>query len=133
MARPYSLDLRRRIVASRRQGVPCREVGRLFGVSASCAVKLAARARETGSLAPGAMGRPPGSGKLEPYRQFLIETVEAQPDITMPELAARLEEHQAVVAHPASLSRFLRKAGFTYKKNADGIGTPTRRRRQKTS
>jgi hypothetical protein len=34
----------------------------------------------------------------------------------MPELAARLEEVHAVVPHPASLSRFLRKAGFTYKK-----------------
>ena len=133
MARPYSMDLRRRIVASRKDGLACREVARRFGVSASCAVKLAARERETGSLAPGRLGRPPGSGKLEAYRAFLIATVEAQPDITMTELAARLSEHHAVVAHPASLSRFLRKAGFTYKKNADRIGTPTRRRRQKTS
>jgi transposase len=116
MPRPYSLDLRRRIIASCRQGIAYRQVSDVYGVSASCAVKLAARARQTGSLEPDTLGRPPGSGKLEPYRDFLIDTVTARPDITMPELAARLEEVHAVVAHPASLSRFLRKAGFTYKK-----------------
>ncbi len=132
MPRPYSLDLRKRIVASRKQGVSCRQVGRIYAVSASCAVKLAARERQTGSLGPDTLGRPAGSGKLEPYRDFLIDTVEARPDITMPELAARLEEVHRVVAHPASLSRFLRKAGFTYKKNADRVRTPTQRCREKT-
>ena len=124
MTRPYSLDLRRRIVASREQGVSCREVGRIFGISASCAAKLAARERQTGSLEPGTLGRPAGSGKLEPYRDFLMETVKAKPDMTMPELAARLEQAHGVVAHPASLSRFLRKAGLTYKKNSGRLGTP---------
>jgi len=132
MARPYSMDLRERVVGMRREGVSCREVERLLGVSASCAVKLEAHERRTGSLEPGRLGRPPGDGKLGPYRVFLIKTVEARPDITMPELAAHLEEEHAIVAHPASLSRLLRKAGYTYKKNADRIGTPTRRRRQKT-
>ena len=131
MPGPYSLDLRKRIVAARKQGVACREVGGIYGVSPSCAVKLAARERQTGSLKPDTLGRPAGSGKLEPYRDFLIDTITTQPDITMPELAARLEEDHAVVAHPASLSRFLRKAGFTYKKNADRIGTSTLRRREK--
>ena len=123
MTRPYSLDLRRRIVASRKNGVSCREVGRLFGVSASCAVKLAAKERRTGSLEPDTLGRPAGSGKLEPYRGFLMETVKSKPDITMPELAARLEQAHGMVAHPASLSRFLRKAGLTFKKNAGRVGT----------
>ena len=50
----------------------------------------------------------------------------------MPELAARLEDVHAVVVHPASLSRFLRKAGFTYKKSSDRIGAATSGRRKKT-
>ena len=116
MPGPYSLDLRKRIVASHQQGVPCRQIGEVYGVSPSCAVKLAAHQRRTGSLEHGTLGRPRGSGKLEPYRDFLIDIVTAEPDITMPELAARLEDVHVVVAHPASLSRFLRKAGFTYKK-----------------
>lgn len=125
MPGPYSLDLRKRIFASLRQGLPCRQVGDIYGVSPSCAVKLAARQRQAGTLEPDTLGRPKGSGKLEPYRDFLIDTLTARPDITMPELAARLEEVHSVVAHPASLSRFLRKAGFSYKKNADRIRTRT--------
>jgi transposase len=79
-------------------------------------VKLVARHERTGSLEPKAQGRPSGTGKLEPYRQFLTARVEDKPDITMPELAAEFEVQHAVKADPSSLSRFLCKAGFSYKK-----------------
>ena len=46
--------------------------------------------------------------------------VEADGDITMPELAARLLAERGVKAHPASLSRLLIRQGFTVKKNAAG-------------
>jgi transposase len=46
----------------------------------------------------------------------LLEWVEAEPDITMPELAAKLAAEKAVTAHPASLSRVLLKAGLSFKK-----------------
>jgi hypothetical protein len=35
-------------------------------------------------------GRPPGQGKLMPFAGFLGTRVEAEPDITMPELAEAL-------------------------------------------
>ncbi len=79
-------------------------------------MKLLSRLRKTASLAPAAQGRPRGGGKLAKHRGFLIARVEQQPDITMPELAAALEAAAAGRASPASLSRFLCKAGFTYKK-----------------
>jgi transposase len=50
-----------------------------------------------------------------PYETFLIQTVEARPAITMPELAARLLDEHGIVAAPAMLSRFLCRRGFTYK------------------
>jgi transposase len=50
----------------------------------------------------------------------LIGWVEAEGDITMPELADRLLAEHGVKAHPASLSRLLLGAGFTVKKNATG-------------
>jgi len=74
----------------------------------------------------GATTRPRGSGKLSNHRGFLIGRVEKRPDITMPELAAILEVERGVKANPASLSRFLCKEGFTYKKNASGLRTRTR-------
>src|SRR5215218_69764 len=119
MGRSYSLDLRLRIVGHVRAGH--------FGVSESCAVKLLKRADRTGSVEPAHRGRPRGKGKLAAHQAFLIGRVEAQPDITMPELAAALAAERGVIASPASLSRVLCKAGFTYKKTADGLGARTRR------
>ena len=65
-------------------------------------------------------GRPKGSGKLAAQMEFLTGRVKAQPDITMPELAAKLAAEHGVVAHPASLSKFLIKQGFSLKKNTAG-------------
>jgi len=115
-------------VAHGRAGHSRREAARHFGVSESCAVKLLKRMDTTGSAQPARQGRPRGKGKLAPYQAFLIARVEAQPDITMPELARALQAECGVIASPASLSRVLCTAGFTYKKTADGHGARTRRR-----
>ena len=72
------------------------------------------------------MGRPPGGGKLGPYREAIIARVEDEPDITMPDLAAWLLGEHGVSIDPSNLSKLLCKAGFTYKKNASGIGERTR-------
>ncbi len=79
-------------------------------------MKLMARWRQTRSLEPAKQERPSGSGKLEAQRAFLIGRVKERPDITMPELAAELELRSRITVNPASLSRFLCAAGFTYKK-----------------
>ena len=49
MARPYSLDLRERVVASVEGGRSCRATARLFEVSVASVVKWAQRKRRTGS------------------------------------------------------------------------------------
>lgn len=128
MGQSYSSDLRDRIIAFVAAGHSRRAAARHFGVSASFAVKLLGRVDREGSGAPRRLGRRPGAGKLAPHAAFLIEAVEATPDITMPELGARLEAERGVRAAPATLSRFLCRHGFTYKKNASGVGTRTRRR-----
>ena len=116
MGRSYSLDLRQRLIDRVTSGQSRRGAAEDLAVSASFAVKLAARHEQTGSLAPAAQGRPAGTGKLDPYRDFLIGRVKEKPDITMPELAIELAAKHGVAADPASLSRFLCKAGFSYKK-----------------
>jgi transposase len=120
MGKPYSIDLRERVQAEVDRGQSRREAARRYEVSASFAVKLADRVSRTGSAEPARQGRPPGGGKLAPYLAALLEWVEAEPDITMPELAAKLEGEKDVVAHPASLSRLLLKAGLSFKKNTSG-------------
>jgi transposase len=126
MGRPYSADLRERVHAHIEAGHSRRAASRRFGVSPSLAVKLARRVALLGSTAPARQGRRPGDGKLQARIDKIIGWVEAEPDITMPELAAKLLQAVGVPAHPASLSRLLSKAGFSFKKNADGVGVRTR-------
>jgi transposase len=128
MGHCYSLDLRVRVAAFVEAGHSCQAAARHYAVSESFAIKLVRRMRDTGSPAPARQGRPPGRGKLVAYETFLIQTVEASPAITMPELAARLLEEHGIVAAPAMLSRFLCRRGFTYNKTPDGGGVRTRRR-----
>jgi transposase len=126
MGRPYSTDLRDRVQGHIAAGHSRRAASRRFGVSPSFAVKLARRVAVSGSTAAARQGRRPGEGKLQAQMARIIAWVEAEPDITMPELAAKLLQAVGVPAHPASLSRLLLKAGFSFKKNAAGIGVRTR-------
>ncbi len=120
MGKSSSFDLRARIVGEIERGQSCRASARRFGVSAATAVRLAQRKARTGSVAPARQGRPRGSGVLDRHADALIGWVEADGDITMPELAVRLLAERGVKAHPASLSRLLIRHGFTVKKNAAG-------------
>ena len=126
MGKSYSQDLRERVVAYVRSGYSRRAAARRFGVSESFAVKLLQRVCATGSSSPARQGRPGGFGRLDAYADYLVAAVEAQPDLTMPQLSVRLAADHGVTADPAVLSRFLCRRGFTYKKNADGLGSRTR-------
>ena len=65
MGKPYSMDLRERILAYVVAGQSCRAAARVFGVSASTAVRLAGQQRLRGHVAPKRQGRAPGTaGKL---------------------------------------------------------------------
>ena len=120
MGKSSSSDLRVRIVGEIERGQSCRAAARRFGVAPSTAIRLARRRAQTGSLAPARQGRPVGSGRLAAHAETLIGWVEADGDITMPELAARLLAERGVKVHPASLSRLLIQRGLTVKKNAAG-------------
>ncbi len=120
MGKSSSVDLRVRIVSEIERGRSCRSAARRFGVSAATAVRLAQRKARTGSVVAARQGRPRGSGILARHTDALIGWVEADGDITMPELAERLLAERGVKVHPASLSRLLICHGFTVKKNAAG-------------
>jgi transposase len=118
MGRAYSLDLRERISGYISRGGSRRGAARHFGVSVSTAVRIGALLEERGTLEPRRIGRPPGRGKLAPHVDFLVEIVEAVPDIALAELAAALEAEHGVRVHPSSISRVLITAGMTYKKSS---------------
>ena len=121
MGKAYSQDLRTRVHQHIDAGHSRRDAGRRFGVSASTAIRLEARYRRTGDLAPRKQGRPKGQGKLAPFIGFLTGTVDGTPDVTLLELAQALASQHGITVCQSSISRALQAAGYTYKKIADGV------------
>ncbi len=56
MGKPYSLDLRKRVVAAIEGGMSRNQAAKQFGVAISTAIGWMHRLDETGSVAPGQMG-----------------------------------------------------------------------------
>jgi transposase len=120
MGKPYSLDLRERIVRYVEQGSSARAAAAVFGVSASTAVRLVAAYRRDGAIVPKPQGRAPGTaGKLPAHMDFLIEQVKSKSDITLRELADALRDVRGVDVHLSSIHRALKRIGYSYKKRLD--------------
>ena len=115
MVRPYSLDLRERVVSAVEQGGTCRAVAKRYGVAVSSVVKWSQRYRATGSVAPGKMG---GHRRrvLEPHRDFIVEQINRTPHLTVRGLRDLLRDRGIAVSHHA-VWQFLRREGLSFKKN----------------
>ena len=99
MPKPYSLDLRERVVGFVEEGHSRRAAAARFKVSVSFVVNLVKAVRTRGSVEP----KPSGGrrhAKLEPHRSFLLTQVAEKADITMPELAAELAAATGEKADP---------------------------------
>jgi transposase len=116
MVRPYSMDLRERLVAAVEAGESRRSAARRFGVSASIAVKWMQRVRQTGSVAPDQVGgyRRPA---LEGERDWVLARIAEKPDLTLRALAAELAE-RGVKAGQYAVWSFFKREGLTFKKNS---------------
>ena len=117
MARPYSLDLRERVVAQVTGGMSCHEAAELNNLVPSTVVKWTQRLRATGSPAAKPMG-----GKrpylLEEQRAWLLARIREKPNLTLHALLAELAEARSVVVSCDTLWRFLKREGLSFKKNA---------------
>src|SRR5438445_11315883 len=115
MARPYSTDLRDRVVASVTGGRTCRAAARLFGVSVASVVKWSQRFRATGSAAAYWMdGHRPRV--LAGERDWLLARLAEKPDLTLRALVAELVE-RGVPASYGAVWRSLKAEGITVKKS----------------
>ena len=122
MPKPLSNDLRERVVAFVEAGHSRRAAAAHFDVSPSCVINLMTLYRETGSVEPRRRGGR-HHVKIDPHRAFIVAKVEAQADITMPELAEELAAATGTGVDPSSLSRWLIRNGYRVKKNLAGIRT----------
>lgn len=116
MTRPYSNDLRDRVVAAVQAGESCRAVAARFGIAVSSVVKWHQRYRSTGSVSPGKMG---GHRKrvLVEHRDFIHEQIKRTPHLTLHGMKDILAERGVIVSHQA-VWRFLRDEGLRFKKNS---------------
>ena len=119
MARPYSIDLRERVVAAVREGASCRAVASRFGVAVSSVVKWVQRAARTGSVAPGKMG---GHRRrlLEPHRDWILARLRERPETTLHELKDALLDERGVRVSHDTVWRFLKAERQSFKKKPAG-------------
>jgi putative transposase len=79
MGKPYSMDLRERVVAAvETGGLSCHQAAAQFGVGASTAIVWVRRLRETGSVAPGQMGGHKPKAISGEHRAWLLERAKAR-------------------------------------------------------
>ncbi len=116
MTKTLSNDIRKRVIRAVEGGLSARGAARKFAVSESFATKLVKRWRDTGSYEPGQRGGHRRS-ILEKEKDFLTALAEAHRDWTEDEMASWLVEHRNIKVHPTTVGRFLRRLGYSYKKN----------------
>jgi transposase len=111
MGKPYSDDLRERVVAAIEAGQTRVKVAKLYNMALSTVGGFIKRKRETGRVSPDKFGGYK-TFALEPHRALVKELVAEQPDSTLAELQVRLAKEKV----KAGISRFLHHINLTFKK-----------------
>ncbi|WP_091712264.1 IS630 family transposase [Methylobacterium phyllostachyos] len=114
MGRPYSQDLRERVVDAA-GATSRRQAAKRFGVGAATAVRWMTALATTGTVAARPQGRARRS-KLDPHEAFLRGLIADRDDITLEEMRVRLREEHALTVGLGTLWAFLDARGLTYKK-----------------
>src|SRR5262249_1193071 len=116
MARPYSQDLRDRVIGSVASGRTCRATAALFRVSVASVVKWSQRWRVGGRGA----GKPVGGCKqlrLKSEGEWLLARIAEKPDLTLRAVVAELAERDTPASYGA-VWRFFKREGISFKKKA---------------
>lgn len=116
MANAHSLDLRRRVVGAVAAGASCRQAALRFEVGVSSAIRWVAQSRETGDIAPKPRGGPRRPSLIEPHGALIMDWIEAEPDLTLLEIAAKLETAVGYRPPPSVVCEFFKRRGVTRKK-----------------
>jgi transposase len=118
MAKPYSEDLRERVVAAVEGGLSRRKVAALFDLGISTVVNWVRRLRETGSIAAKPMGGDHRS-RLTGERDWILQRIEQAPDLTIEELRHELKARGVIVGY-GTVWRFFERENITFKKKRAG-------------
>jgi transposase len=124
--KPYSKDLRLRVLAAVDRGMPRKEVARVFGVSEPTIRRYLRLRRETGDVEPKPVPGPPAR-KGAALGAALPAQVRANPDLTLAEHCELFEDVHGVKVSTATMSRALEKLGLPLKKSPSSRPSATKK------
>jgi transposase len=114
----YSEDLRKKIVQALRRGTGKSEAARSFDVSLSSVKRYARMAEEGRALAP--KKRPGSRPKIDEGARRLLEAdLEQRPAATLPQRREYLQKVAGVWVSDSTLSRMLKRMGWSRKKDCE--------------
>jgi transposase len=114
MPKPYSTDLRARVIEEIAAGASRREAAERYELSPSVVVIWAQRWEKTGSVA----AKPSGgsTSPLQAHAGFLLALIAEQPDLTLDEIVAAMDK-QGIPGSRSAVWRFCDRHDLTFKKN----------------
>lgn len=116
MSRPYSMDLRERVVRSvLRDGLSRRQAAARFGVGISTAINWVDRFEETGSFAPGQMGGHKPRKISGEHSDWLHERC-LRATFTLRGLVKELAEDRGLIVDYRSVWEFVHAEKLSHKK-----------------
>jgi transposase len=129
MSKPYSLDLRDRVVAAVETGGLSRhQAAARFGVAVSTAVHWVRRYRSTGSVAPSQIGGYKPRTLRGDHAEWLIARCREK-DFTISQLVEELQATRGLRVDRHSVWEFLHAEGLSFKKKPVRQGAGSARRR----
>lgn len=113
--KPYSTDLRERVVAAHQQGVPRRTIMQLFQVSQGSITRWVQRHTTTGDLTP---NHAPGRTRtiLPDQEPLLRQQLERTPDATLATHTAQWNADHGTALSTWTMARAIRRLGWSRKK-----------------
>jgi putative transposase len=116
MSKPYSMDLRERVVvAVQRDGLSRRQAAARFGVGESTAIRWLKRVERTGVVAPDRVGGRKPRTLVGEHRDWLLARCREK-DFTLRGLVAELAGSRGVKVEYRSVWTFVHEEGLTHKK-----------------
>ena len=117
MTRPFSIDIRERLVLAVEGGLSRRSAAKRFGVAASTAIKWVDQWRRTGDVGPRPQGGDHRSHRIEAHADEILALIDEIADITLGEIAEHLDEVHRLTVAQSTVWRLLDRHGMTFKKN----------------